>query len=994
MRKRSVKLLAFCISILLLLGLCSQALAASNRAAPTYHAETEALSDDVTVTHNGDGTETYEIEVTADTPSADSAAPSEPDAIVDVGTHYENAGDAVDVRIEKAYQEGEPLVTVGTEQASVAFYPVAAPASTEAQADVDGVLYEGLFEEGTDVKLYATQNGVKEDIIVASYSGNHVYPYRMTFAGVTPVQTGKAILLYDAEQNAVGCIVEPYMWDAAGETSGDIQVDFRGLGNSEYELTYTPNDAWLADPNRAYPVTIDPYIDYYLGAPAGSPTTSIAATYVNSGSPGSNYYGSGTLYAGGSYTMFVQPTLRSDITAYTANTMILAAYLKPASASNPTAMNIYPVYSSWNAGSITANNMPQMGSALPGGSARWVPALYAWDISPVVSSWFDAANMKPNYGFAVGNPGSAVCSVSASFTVSITLYRITENISPSAVGYANGCDAGYINVTWNFAPLSNYTEYYLIGVYNGREYEYFRSDLNASSWSTRGKGIWPTPAEVASGRYKLHLDGTGAELPASPLATYQNAGAGYNSTAYRFIILPCGWSTVPEMSYVYQPANPGYAASATLPNVSGSHSYVYGPWQQHSGTQHKRQITCSVSGCSYSSWEYASHSFSYGAWTSTGSTQHSRTKTCSVCGYSTTETANHRFIYGNWSPVDDTRHSRSVSCSDCNYASTEYGDHHDDNHDGKCDDCGYQHQHEYEYGDWTPISDTEHERTGECDCGETTTQTGPHKDTDSDGKCDDCGYEIKDKALVVHTQNAAGVNIGAGAQYRVLDKNGTAITRDGSDVLATGNNGDLSLTGLGVGDYTVIQVQPPAGYARISTQSRVTVRAANTASNPADITFVCLPLTMRIEASDAASGTAISGARFIVTDVVTNTAVKLKLTDGVYYADTNGAAAYVQTDSTGTATVCGLPRGNYKLTEAASVSSYFPIPSRTVAVQQSHDSGNPLIVTIHYEKEIKLGMDTDRYDGLLIALIGAAATLAAAATILLIVDRRKRKQAE
>lgn len=407
-----------------------------------------------------------------------------------------------------------------------------------------------------------------------------------------------------------------------------------------------------------------------------------------------------------------------------------------------------------------------------------------------------------------------------------------------------------------------------------------------TSRSTQGKRIWPTPAEIAAGRYKLHLDGTGAELPASPLETYQNADPGSTSTAYRFVIFPLSWSLVPVGSYEYQAANPGYTASATISGAS-SHVYAYGPWQQHDTSQHKRQVTCTNSGCSYSAWEYANHNTSSGNWASVSDTQHSWNKACSVCGYNAPETANHSFSYSAWTSDGATRHKRIATCSVCGYSMTEYVDHTltysnwtPDNatrhkRTGSCATRGYSSteyaDHRFSYGDWTPMDDTRHSRSKTCsDCDYTTTESGTHHDDDGDGRCDDCGYEMNNKALVLHTV-------------------------------------------------------------------------------------------------DAASGAAVVHARFTATDAVTNTPVKFKLTDNVYYVDTNG---------TGQASVRALSRGNYKLTEMRTVAGYFPVPTQTVSVQNGHTTQNPLLVTIHYSREIILGMDSDRYDSAILA-VGVAAILAA-----------------
>ena len=62
------------------------------------------------------------------------------------------------------------------------------------------------------------------------------------------------------------------------------------------------------------------------------------------------------------------------------------------------------------------------------------------------------------------------------------------------------------------------------------------------------------------------------------------------TTAAGHCIIPLGWSSIIGASYEFQAANPGYYASATLPNVSASHSYVYGPWQQYSASRMRYAI--------------------------------------------------------------------------------------------------------------------------------------------------------------------------------------------------------------------------------------------------------------------------------------------------------------------------------------------------------------------------------------------------------------------
>ncbi|MFY1068744.1 DUF6531 domain-containing protein [Enterococcus sp. AD013-P3] len=77
---------------------------------------------------------------------------------------------------------------------------------------------------------------------------------------------------------------------------------------------------------------------------------------------------------------------------------------------------------------------------------------------------------------------------------------------------------------------------YKVLVFNGKDYQEF--DVGSElTWTTQGKGIWPTATEIAEGKYQLHTDGKGTELASDPRAVYKNAGTQYaEKTNYWFRI--------------------------------------------------------------------------------------------------------------------------------------------------------------------------------------------------------------------------------------------------------------------------------------------------------------------------------------------------------------------------------------------------------------------------------------------------------------------------
>lgn len=142
-------------------------------------------------------------------------------------------------------------------------------------------MYPGLFDAVTDVRLSALTTGVKEDVIVRQYTGNHVYAYRLSTQGLTARQSGQEILLYNEDGQALAKLEAPHMTDAAGNYSTDISVSLEGGGGS-YTVTYAPNDAWMQ--TASYPVTIDPTGSYFNDLATG-----IGDVYVSSANPGKHY---------------------------------------------------------------------------------------------------------------------------------------------------------------------------------------------------------------------------------------------------------------------------------------------------------------------------------------------------------------------------------------------------------------------------------------------------------------------------------------------------------------------------------------------------------------------------------------------------------------------------------------------------------------------------------------------------------------------------------
>ncbi|WP_236546350.1 RHS repeat-associated core domain-containing protein [Anoxybacillus sp. PDR2] len=168
-----------------------------------------------------------------------------------------------------------------------------------------------------------------------------------------------------------------------------------------------------------------------------------------------------------------------------------------------------------------------------------------------------------------------------------TIPNLAKPSVPTGKSYTNGDGTGYIDVQWN--PVSGATGY-KIWIFNGASYESLNVG-NVTSWTTKGKKYWPTPAEVDAGRYQLHLnDSRGAELPVDPSWTYANAGTRYeNSTNYWIRVSAYNSQGETVFSEAYMPRIPdlsvppapsGFAYANQVGSQSG---YVMLDWDKIEG---------------------------------------------------------------------------------------------------------------------------------------------------------------------------------------------------------------------------------------------------------------------------------------------------------------------------------------------------------------------------------------------------------------------------
>ncbi|MED4206177.1 DNRLRE domain-containing protein [Neobacillus mesonae] len=433
---------------------------------------------------------------------------------------------------------------------------------TDAKSQNGSIFYEDILKN-VDIKYSLAATGVKEDIFLNDRESEREFQFFIN-GSLEPRKEDRSINFYNKKNELVWTMSPPFMEDQNGKYSEEIVFDIEVYKNG-YKLILKPDSKFLDEKDTKYPVRIDPSVNI------GGSTSNTQDTYVMSKYSGYNYHTTPELRIGytpstgttRSYLNFSQSL--PNLTGKLLEKAELKLY-KWNDIGTPISSNVYVnrITQSWNSQSVTYSTQPSFdtskayGSTSSTGSARWI----SMDVTSLVNGWMKGS--FSNYGMVLrstseGSEGTyqkfnASESSSSKPYLAITYSDIPS--APTATPYSNQNGTGYVNLSW---PKVNGATGYKVLIFNGRAYEEINVG-NTTTWSTKGRKLWPTKAQIDNKQYGLRLSGDGMELPENPNYLYKMGGGNYtSSTNYWFRI---------KAYNSYSTTNQSNAATPTIPDKS------------------------------------------------------------------------------------------------------------------------------------------------------------------------------------------------------------------------------------------------------------------------------------------------------------------------------------------------------------------------------------------------------------------------------------------
>ncbi|WP_244173834.1 DNRLRE domain-containing protein, partial [Streptomyces recifensis] len=329
---------------------------------------------------------------------------------------FEQTANSVDVDFAPDAAD-DRLASLGLGSGRSVAYSLIGARETKASEDENGTLLYADALPGTDVQLAPIADGFKENLVLRSKDADNSWLFALDAKGLTP-RIGKNgdVEFTGADGKVAATVPHAYMEDSridrrSGDGARSSKVTYElATVDGEPALRMTADRDWLDDPERVYPVTVDPTT--VMGASQATyvqndySSNRSAETQIKVGS-----YDSGTTKAN-SFLQF--SSLGSTIAGRQVTAATLNVWALWSATCTPEAFSVHPVTQSWSPSTTTTYPGPSYGSAIgsltpdPGASCTNSTGSTGVGVKmpvPLSTSWFtQVAAGGINYGLALAAP--------------------------------------------------------------------------------------------------------------------------------------------------------------------------------------------------------------------------------------------------------------------------------------------------------------------------------------------------------------------------------------------------------------------------------------------------------------------------------------------------------------------------------------------------------------------------------------------------------------
>ena len=304
------------------------------------------------------------------------------------------------------------------------------------------VTYAQAFDNSINIVYTPLLNGVKEDIVLSSYTGIHTFQFLIETDGMGVYYDEEQELYYiNSSETAEGGfnIGRVYIYDQNQRVDIGSMTVTTVEENQTYLLTITANENFLTDEETVYPVTIDPTLTFRQESQIRDAI--VYSNYPNGAYGGYQYayvgkysnYGTGRLLVGfGDLSSFLS-RISSALDIQSAN-----LYLYCGTSSAASTLDVYYNDNLWTESSVKYSSIDWSKVSKSSRSTN-IPTAAGWysiDIKTIVQDW-KYNSSTPTKGIVIQNSDEATAS-------KVKCFRTKEYAAAH-----NGVSMPYLAVTYD-----------------------------------------------------------------------------------------------------------------------------------------------------------------------------------------------------------------------------------------------------------------------------------------------------------------------------------------------------------------------------------------------------------------------------------------------------------------------------------------------------------------------------------------------------------------